>query len=250
MVTLNDLERRNGRYFALFQRIRVASGAHCVKVHVRYLILWWVLVILVGDNETTPMTWRICDHRGYQSSSEWKNIGLYRCCCRGRFKLVKCGFVFICPIKSSVFLHSKLRKGWQIWARHSYAVRHLLPAASNGPATQLNTMWHTPVDRRARRFLWPPFVADADIIFLPCGFLFYLLLSFFPRRRRLDVYHTQGVGLSANLGCIQVWNVLRTARWNTGRKKSPKIRHLRTIAQLCWAISSQLRHISTIGKIS
>jgi len=36
-VTLNDSERRNGRYFALFQRIRVASGAHCVKVHVRYL---------------------------------------------------------------------------------------------------------------------------------------------------------------------------------------------------------------------
>ena len=27
LVTLNDLERRNGRYFALFQRIRVASGA-------------------------------------------------------------------------------------------------------------------------------------------------------------------------------------------------------------------------------
>jgi len=25
-VTLNDLERRDGRYFALFQRIRVASG--------------------------------------------------------------------------------------------------------------------------------------------------------------------------------------------------------------------------------
>ena len=43
-VTLNDLERRNGSYSALFQRIRVASGAHCVKVHVRYLISWWVLV--------------------------------------------------------------------------------------------------------------------------------------------------------------------------------------------------------------
>jgi len=25
-VTMNDLERRNGRYFALFQRIRVPSG--------------------------------------------------------------------------------------------------------------------------------------------------------------------------------------------------------------------------------
>jgi len=31
-------------------------------------------------------------------------------------------------------------------------------------------------------------------------------------------------------------------------KKSPKIRHLRTIGQLCRAISSQLRHIPTIGK--
>jgi len=29
---MNDLERRTGRYFALFQRILVASGAHCVKV--------------------------------------------------------------------------------------------------------------------------------------------------------------------------------------------------------------------------
>jgi len=37
-VTLNDLERRNGRYFALFQRIPVASGAHCVKVLIRYLV--------------------------------------------------------------------------------------------------------------------------------------------------------------------------------------------------------------------
>jgi len=43
-VTLNDLERRNDHYFALFQRIPVASGVHCVKVHVRYLISWWVLV--------------------------------------------------------------------------------------------------------------------------------------------------------------------------------------------------------------
>jgi len=32
---------------------------------------------------------------------------------------------------------------------------------------------------------------------------------------------------------------------NTGRKKSPKIR---TIAQLCRAVSLQLRHVSAIGK--
>jgi len=35
---------------------------------------------------------------------------------------------------------------------------------------------------------------------------------------------------------------------NTGSKNHAKNRHLRTIAQLCWAISSQLRHVSTIGK--
>jgi len=35
---------------------------------------------------------------------------------------------------------------------------------------------------------------------------------------------------------------------NAGPKKSPTSRHLGTIAQLCRAISSQLRHVSTIGK--
>ena len=37
---------------------------------------------------------------------------------------------------------------------------------------------------------------------------------------------------------------------NTGRKKVAKNRHLGTIAQLCRAISSQVRHVSTIGKSS
>ena len=35
---------------------------------------------------------------------------------------------------------------------------------------------------------------------------------------------------------------------NTGSKKVAKNRHLHTIAQLCRAISSQLRHVSTNGK--
>jgi len=35
---------------------------------------------------------------------------------------------------------------------------------------------------------------------------------------------------------------------NAGPKQSPKTRHLGTIAQICRAISSQLRHISTIRK--
>jgi len=35
---------------------------------------------------------------------------------------------------------------------------------------------------------------------------------------------------------------------NAGPKKVAKNRHLRTIPQLCRAISLQLRHVSTIGK--
>jgi len=35
---------------------------------------------------------------------------------------------------------------------------------------------------------------------------------------------------------------------NAGPEKSPKIRHLGTIAQLCRAIFSQKRHVSSVGK--
>jgi len=47
---------------------------------------------------------------------------------------------------------------------------------------------------------------------------------------------------------MQVWNVLHAARWKYRTQKLPKICHLGTIAQLCRAICSQLRHLSTIGK--
>ena len=60
----------------------------------------------------------------------------------------------------------------------------------------------------------------------------------------------------ANLGCRSETCCTRLAE-NTGRKKSPKIRHLGTIAQLCRAISLQLsvsrcdmasaQHVSVIG---
>jgi len=54
-------------------------------------------------------------------------------------------------------------------------------------------------------------------------------------------------GLSANLECRSEMCCTRLAG-NTGRKTDTKNRHLRTIAQLCQAVSSQLRHVSTIGK--
>ena len=52
---------------------------------------------------------------------------------------------------------------------------------------------------------------------------------------------------SANLGFMSETCCTRLAE-NTGCKKSPKIRHLRNIAQICRAMSSQLRHVSTSGK--
>jgi len=84
--------------------------------------------------------------------------------------------------------------------------------------------------------------------------LFYLLSSFFfswpnlSRRRFqcLPYFHTW-CGLSAYLRCWSETCCTQLAE-NTGCKKSPKICHLRTIAQLCRAVSSQLRHVSTIGK--
>jgi len=76
-------------------------------------------------------------------------------------------------------------------------------------------------------FLWPPCIADADIIFLPCGFFF---LSFFISSpnlsgRRVDVYHTctHGVcSLSANLECRSEMCCTRLAG-NTGCKNDAKI---------------------------
>ena len=84
-------------------------------------------------------------------------------------------------------------------------------------------------------------------------FFFLLLLLFFSSPnlsgRRLDVCHTYHTwcGLSANSGCMSEMCGTRLAA-NTGRKKVAKNRHPGTIAQLCRAISSQLRHVSTIGK--
>jgi len=78
--------------------------------------------------------------------------------------------------------------------------------------------------------------------------IFYLLLSFFSSPnlsgRRLVVYHTSTHGVALVWFRMHVWNMLHAARWKYTRKN----RHFGHIAQLCRAISSQLRHVSTIGK--
>jgi len=77
---------------------------------------------------------------------------------------------------------------------------------------------------------------------------FFLLSSFFlakSQRRQngcLPYFHTW-CGPSVNLECRSEMCCTRLAG-NTGRKNS----HFGTVAQLCRAISSELRHVSTIGK--
>jgi len=100
--------------------------------------------------------------------------------------------------------------------------------------------------------LWPPYVIGQAIIFLPCGF-FFLLLSFFPSPnlsgRRLDVCHTSTHGVV--LVRISDAGLKRGARGSLEMKhakKSPKIAIWASSHNVVGAISSQLRHVSTIGK--
>jgi len=92
------------------------------------------------------------------------------------------------------------------------------------------------------------------IIFLSCGF-FYLLLSIFfyllsfssPNLsgRRLDVYHssTHGVAL------VRIYDAgLKRAASGLLKMQDAKNRHFGATAQICRAVSSQLKHMSTIGK--
>ena len=85
------------------------------------------------------------------------------------------------------------------------------------------------------------FAAVVSIFFLSSFFSLYILSGC-----RLDVYHTW-CGLSANLECMSEMCCMRLAEIQDA-KNSPKIRHLRSIAQICRAISLQWRHILTIGK--
>ena len=97
-----------------------------------------------------------------------------------------------------------------------------------------------------------PYVIGQTIIFLPCDFFLSIFFFFFflaSQRSEIEClpYFYTWCGLSANLECRSETCCTRLAA-NTGRKNVAKNRHLGTIAQLCRTTSSQLRHISTIGK--
>jgi len=86
--------------------------------------------------------------------------------------------------------------------------------------------------------------ADHYIFMLWFVFSSFLLSSPNLIRRRLDVCHTSTHGVAL----VRIETCCTRFAENTGRKKVAKNRHLGSIAQICRAISSQLRHVSTIGK--
>ena len=72
--------------------------------------------------------------------------------------------------------------------------------------------------------LWPPCVADADIVFLSCGF-FFLSFFFFPRLISaaadwMSTIFPHMVWITANLECRSEMCCTHLAG-NAGRKKSP-----------------------------
>ena len=90
------------------------------------------------------------------------------------------------------------------------------------------------------------FIFTLWFLLLSPFYLFFLKKSQMSQIGCLPYFHTY-CGLSANLRRRSETCYTRLPE-NTGRKMSPKNGHLGNIAQLCRAISSQLRHVSTIGK--
>jgi len=81
-------------------------------------------------------------------------------------------------------------------------------------------------------------VDPGKMVVCVCSIFFFFLSSPNLSRRRLDVCHTSTwCGLSANLRCRS--EMRDTQLVENSRQKN---RHLRTIAQLCRGVSSQIRH--------
>ena len=95
--------------------------------------------------------------------------------------------------------------------------------------------------------LWPPCIADADIMFYRCGF-FFLLLFFSCVFSAVTDWMSTILPHMMWLYCafrMQVWNVLHAARW---KYRTQKIAICAPLHNFVGPVSLQLRHVLTIGK--
>jgi len=175
---------------SLFCVSSVNSGsfrAHCVKVHVRYLISWWVLVSWV--NIIAEWLLAMLDIHVWDLRSCWSELAQSTSRPISKQSVIKvrrlmCSQDFISEYISIFY-----------WILFALVNRQPRCVRNDEPMKFICLRRSTILGH----FLWPPCVADADIIFLPGGFFF--LLSFFLsspnlNRRRLDIYHTSTHGVA------------------------------------------------------
>jgi len=193
---------------------------------------------------------------------EWRPVGWSVCL------LLLILLIFPCTIKSKSSLQAPIHPGGpgkravkRLLCGGGNFITHVWALMGSGTVLHFNDSfpgepgWSAAFPQLLRSlgpsFLWSPYVIGQTIIFSSCGFFFFLLLLF-PRLISTvgdwmsTILHTW-CGPSVNLECRSEMCCTRLAE-NTGCKKVAKNRHLGTIAQLCRAISWQLRHVSTIGK--
>jgi len=91
--------------------------------------------------------------------------------------------------------------------------------------------------------LWPPCVADADIIFLPCGYFFFFSSPNLSRRR-LDVCHTSTHDVALvqikDAGLKRAAGDLLKIQDPKNRQKSPSRHHLTTWSSHIFAIKAHI----------
>ena len=146
--------------------------------------------------------------------------------------------------------HSKVTQYWT--PAGMYSQPHIYPHIH--PPTVHPTFWpgnapacsyrYSPsISRLLSQFIMAAHSNGRAIIFRSCGYLLLLLLAYSQPSEIACLAYTSTCGLSANLECRY-----ESAAHGSLKIGNGKNRHLRTIAQLCRAVSSQITHVSTIGK--
>jgi len=139
---------------------------------------------------------------------------------------------------------------WRVWGTPAHfnwfcvvaALLHGTVVVGVSQTAALNRGWKLYSAGRPSRW-----VLAHNLVLSSSSFFFYSSPNLSRRKIGCLPYFHTWCGLSANLRCRSETCSTRLAE-NTGRKKVAKNRHLGTITHLCRAISSQLRHVSTIGK--
>jgi len=92
-----------------------------------------------------------------------------------------------------------LNTAWSINCKAASTLAGSIKGSMVHKKTIFHLVWshnsHVPVEV-CQPLLWPPCVADVDIVFLPCGFFFFFLSSPNLNGRRVDLYHTSTHGVA------------------------------------------------------